>query len=105
MLRKWSDHETVNTEAAAVLDSADCDTADTSAKLSAINARWEELQGGVTGASKALRDAQEHLRELGDVLGDLEGALEKQEQKMNNMTPGDKSNLDKLKVWGENKNS
>ena len=100
MLRKWSDHDAINTEAGAVLDSADCDTADASGALASINERWENLQGGVADTTKSLKDAQEQLRELGDVIGDLQGALDKYEDKMEALqaNSGDRSNLDKLRV-------
>ena len=100
MLRKWGDHDTINNEAAAVLASVDCDTAETEKTLASINARWDDLQKNVKDSSKTLRDAQEHLRELTDVLSDVTGALDKQEDKMDALQAngGDRNSLDKLRV-------
>ena len=103
MLRKSSDHDTLNATASSVLSSADTDHEAIQDTLDNINGRWDELADNLSDKMRKLKDTSDRLREMNDVLNDLKGALRKHEDKMDAITDPEsaadkRKNLDKLRV-------
>ena len=82
LLKKSRDHETLNSEAQALIGCTDDGHDDVISELENVNARWQALSDAVSGRLQVLEDGQNQLQDVTDTLADVDAALTGAEQKL-----------------------
>ena len=82
LLKKRRDHETLNSEAQALIGCTDDGHDDVISELDNVNARWQALSDAVSGRLQVLEDGQNQLQDVTDTLADVDAALTAAEQKL-----------------------